>query len=55
MVKGAIDTHKRYGVSYSDSLILSAAEKAGCAQVHSEDLKDGEEYNGVRVVNPFRA
>lgn len=54
-VKRAIDTHKRYGISYWDSLILSAAEKAGCAQVQSEDLKNGEEYNGVRVVNPFRA
>lgn len=54
LVKRAIDTHKRYGISYWDSLILSAAEKAGCTQVHSEDLKDGEDYNGVRVVNPFR-
>ena len=55
VVKGAIYTHKHYGISYWDSLILSAAKKAGCTQVHTEDLKDGEDYNGVRVVNPFRA
>ena len=26
----------------------------GCAEVLSEDLADGEDYGGVRVVNPFR-
>jgi predicted nucleic acid-binding protein len=55
MVRRAIDTHKRYGISYWDSLVLSAAERAECAELHSEDLKDGETYNGVRVVNPFPA
>jgi predicted nucleic acid-binding protein len=26
----------------------------GCAEVLSEDLGDGQDYAGVRVINPFR-
>ena len=54
LVQQAIHTHERYGISYWDSLIVAAAVASGCVQVHSEDLKDGETYNGVRVVNPFK-
>ena len=25
----------------------------GCATVYSEDLNSGQDYGGVRVVNPF--
>lgn len=55
VVKRAIDNHRRYGISYWDSLILAAAERAGCGEVHSEDLQDGQVYNRVRVVNPFKS
>jgi predicted nucleic acid-binding protein len=44
-----------FTLSYRDSLILAAAERAGCGEVHSEDLEDGQVYNRVRVVNPFKA
>jgi len=54
LVQQAIRTHERYGISYWDSLIVAAAAASGCGQVHSEDLKDGETYDGVRVVNPFK-
>lgn len=42
------------GLSYWDSMILAAAERLGCSQLLSEDLAAGREYEGVRVVNPFR-
>ncbi len=54
MVKVAIDTHRRHGISYWDSLIVAAAERAGCQQILSEDLNEGQAYLGATVVNPFR-
>ncbi|MEE8397804.1 MAG: PIN domain-containing protein, partial [Desulfobacterales bacterium] len=55
LVKRAIETQKAYGISYWDSLILSTAERAGCAKVLSEDLNDGQVYNNVLVENPFNS
>ncbi len=55
LVKEAVGTHQRYQLSYWDSLIVAAARDAGCTEVHSEDLSDGQDYGGVVVVNPFRA
>jgi len=26
----------------------------GCTEIISEDLGDGQDYAGVRVINPFR-
>jgi predicted nucleic acid-binding protein len=45
--------HGRYQVSHWDSLILASARETGCPMVYSEDLGDQQEYDGVRVVNPF--
>ncbi len=55
LVKRAIDTQKRYGISYWDSLILAAAERSGCGRVLSEDLNDGQQYNGLFIENPFKS
>ena len=53
LVRRALDTCARYQISYWDGLIVAAAERAGCARLISEDLNDGQMYNGVAVVNPF--
>ncbi len=53
MVNQAIETHKRYQISYWDSLIVSAAERAGCTMILSEDLSDGQTYYNIVVRNPF--
>jgi predicted nucleic acid-binding protein len=53
MVNRAIETHKRYQISYWDSLIVSAAERAGCTMIYSEDLNDGQIYHNIQVCNPF--
>ena len=53
LVRRAISTQKRYGISYWDALIVVAAESAGCTRILSEDLNPGQAYNGVVVVNPF--
>jgi predicted nucleic acid-binding protein len=54
MVNRAVDTHKKYQISYRDSLIVSAAERAGCTEIITEDLSDGQSYHDIRVRNPFK-
>jgi predicted nucleic acid-binding protein len=54
IVMAALDTRHRFQLSYWDAAIIEAARAAGCAEVLSEDLSDGQEYAGVRVLNPFR-
>ena len=36
------------------SLILAFAESAGCDEILTEDLNDGQMYGSVKVVNPFK-
>jgi predicted nucleic acid-binding protein len=43
----------RFGIHPYDAAILAAAQELGAATVYSEDLSDGQEYDGVRVINPF--
>ena len=51
----ALDTRQRFQLSYWDSAIIEASRAMGCAEVLSEDLGDGQDYAGVRVINPFRS
>jgi len=44
---------ERYGVSFYDSLILAAAQEAGCRTVYSEDMQNGQKFRDVTVRNPF--
>jgi len=53
IVRAAFVARARWGISYWDAAILEAARSAGCEVVLSEDLSDGEDYEGVRVENPF--
>ncbi len=50
----AIEIQRRYRVSFWDAMILCSAIKLGCEIVLSEDLNDGQAYEGVKVLNPFR-
>lgn len=54
LFRAALDLHQRFQVSYWDAAILAAAKQMGCHTVFSEDLDDGQNYDGVTVVNPFR-
>ena len=55
LVRDAIAFHERFQLSYWDAAILVAAKRLGCHTVYSEDLNPGQDYDGVRVVNPFPA
>jgi predicted nucleic acid-binding protein len=50
---GAFAVEDRFGFSFWDSLIVSAAQLAECAYLLSEDLQAGQHLDGVIVVNPF--
>jgi predicted nucleic acid-binding protein len=54
ILRAALVTRARWRLSYWDAAILEAARASGCDLVLSEDLSDGEDYDGVRVENPFR-
>ena len=54
-VGDAMSIHQRYQTRYWDSLIIATAIHHGCSEILSEDLNDGQTYNGVLVSNPFRA
>ena len=54
VLQGALALRERYSLSLWDCTILSAARTAGCREVYSEDLAHGHDYDGVRVINPFR-
>jgi len=50
-----MNIQRRFQVSYWDAAILAAAKRLGCPTVYSEDMNHGQDYDGVRVVNPFLA
>lgn len=54
ILRAALVTRARWGLSYWDAAILEAARSCGCGVVLSEDLSDQQDYSGVRVENPFR-
>lgn len=54
LVRAAFQTAARWQLSYWDAAILEAARASGCEIVLSEDLAHGQDYDGVRVENPFR-
>ncbi|MFO0966084.1 MAG: PIN domain-containing protein [Gemmataceae bacterium] len=54
LFEAALEVCRRYQIGYYDAAILAAARQLGCTKVHSEDLNDGQDYDGVRVENPFR-
>ena len=51
----AVSISRRFRLSYWDGAILAAARVCGCNVVYSEDLSAEQDYNGIRVINPFSA
>lgn len=54
LAQAAMSTCHRFGISYWDAAIIEAARASSCTVVLSEDLSAGQDYSGVRVLNPFR-
>lgn len=43
----------RFKLAFWDSLIVAAAKSVSCLYLLTEDLQDGQEFDGLRVLNPF--
>ena len=43
----------RWKISLWDAMILAAAESSGARELLTEDLNHGQDYGGVRAINPF--
>ena len=50
----ALALSARFGLSLWDGTIIAAAQGLNCANLYSEDFNHGQDYGGVRVINPFR-
>jgi predicted nucleic acid-binding protein len=50
----AKDLHLTRGAAFWDALILAACVDAGVETLYSEDLPGFDDFEGVRVVNPFK-
>jgi predicted nucleic acid-binding protein len=53
-ILAAIKAEGKYQISFSDALILAAAESGGATVLFTEHLNDGQQYGTVKVRNPFR-
>jgi predicted nucleic acid-binding protein len=54
LFRAALDIQQRFQLAYWDAAILATAKRMDCRVVYSEDLNDGQNYDGVIVVNPFK-
>lgn len=52
-VRRAVSLHQRFSLSYWDACVLAAASQLGCHTVFSEDMQHGQEFDGLRVIDPF--
>ncbi len=54
LILAAVALRRRHQISHWHATILAAAQALGCRVLYSEDLNHGQDYDGVKVINPFR-
>jgi predicted nucleic acid-binding protein len=54
LYRQAVQLTARFGIHPYDAAIIAAAQELGAQTVYSEDLNHGQDYDGIRVLNPFR-
>ena len=52
-VAAAADTTHRHGIVFWDALIWAVCDRAGVAQLVTEDFQDGRRLGSVTFLNPF--
>ncbi len=53
LFRAATAISRRFQLSYWDGAILAAARALKCDAVYSEDLSSEQDYDGLRVIDPF--
>jgi predicted nucleic acid-binding protein len=54
IVRQAWTLEDRFALPFWDALIVAAARASGCSHLLTEDLQDGQDLDGLLVVDPFR-
>ncbi len=54
-VEAAWSVESRFGLGYTDALIVAAAQQQGCTFLLSEHLPHGQGFDGVLVLHPQHA
>ena len=55
VLEGAWSVQGRYRFSWWDSLVVASAQVLECSFLLTEDLQEGQDLGGIRVVDPFRS
>jgi predicted nucleic acid-binding protein len=53
LMRHALQLKARYRLAYWDAAVIAGARRLGATVLISEDLSPGQDYGGVRVLNPF--
>jgi len=53
LLHAALEEQARWKISLWNSLVLAAARASGASELITEELNHGQDYGGVRVLNPF--
>jgi len=53
IVEDALFLCRKFQLSYWDAAIVAAARHMNCDTLYTEDLANGQDYDGVTAVNPF--
>lgn len=53
VMRHAMQLKSRYRIAYWDAAVIAGARRLGASVLVSEDLSHGQDYSGVRVLNPF--
>ncbi len=53
LLQGGIAEQSRWQLSLWDSMILAAARASGASQLITEDFSHGQDYGGIKAINPF--
>ena len=53
LMRQARTVRQRFPLSWWDALVVAAAQGCGCAYLLTEDLQDGQDFDGTRIVDPF--
>lgn len=55
IVEDALFLCQQFRITYWDAAIVAAARHLDCKTLYTEDLQHGQDYSGVKVINPFLA
>jgi predicted nucleic acid-binding protein len=54
LLLSALEEQSRWQLSLWDAMIVAAARVSGASDLITEDFNHGQDYGGIRAINPFR-